>query len=69
LRLRFNQVFVGLLVLAILSAFVLPADITNRLRGFQAIFAPVSRPYPRRRISVRDRIAPRLHHDTRKRTM
>jgi len=65
LRLRFNQVFVGLLVLAILSAFVLPADITNRLRGFQAIFAPVSRPTRAVASSVHDRIAPRLHHDTR----
>jgi len=44
MRLRFNQVFVGLLVLAILSAFVLPVDLTNRLRGIQGLFAPVSRP-------------------------
>ena len=44
LRLRFNQVFVGLLVLAILSAFVLPADLTNRLRGLQGLFAPVGTP-------------------------
>ena len=65
MRLRFNQVFVGLLVLAILSAFILPAELTNRLRGFQAIFAPVSRPTRAVASSVHDRIAPRFYRDKR----
>jgi hypothetical protein len=44
MSLRFNQVFAGLLALSILSAFLLPASVTNPLRGFQALFSPVSRP-------------------------
>jgi cell shape-determining protein MreC len=63
LRLRFNQVFLGLLALAILSAFVLPADLGNRLRGLQAIFAPVSRPTRAVASSVHNRLV--KNRDTR----
>jgi cell shape-determining protein MreC len=44
-QLRFNHVFVGLLALSVLSAFVLPARITNPARAnVQNIFAPVAAP-------------------------
>ena len=63
LRLRFNQVFLGLMALAMLSAFVLPPDLGNRLRGFQAIFAPVSRPTRAVASSVHNRLV--KNRDTR----
>ena len=44
MRLRFNQVFVGLLALSFLSAFILPSRYTNPLRSIQGLFYPVSRP-------------------------
>src|SRR5215207_10673699 len=65
MSLRFNTVFVGLLALAFLSAFVLPPELGNRLRGVQAVFAPVSRPTRAIAASARSRIAPRPHRDTR----
>src|SRR5688572_13769073 len=65
MSLRFNTVFVGLLALAFLSAFVLPPELGNRLRGVQAVFAPVSRPTRAIASSARNRIAPKLHRDTR----
>ena len=43
-RLRFNQVFVGLIALAFVSAFVLPSRYTNPVRSIQGLFYPVSRP-------------------------
>ena len=43
-HLRFNQVFVGLLALSFLSAFVLPSRLTNPLRSIQGLFYPVARP-------------------------
>jgi cell shape-determining protein MreC len=44
-RLRFNHVFVGLMGLCLLSAFVLPARATDPLRStVQGLFFPVSRP-------------------------
>src|SRR6266550_4178466 len=43
-QLRFNQVFVALLGLSFLSAFVLPARYTNPVRNLQGLFAPVARP-------------------------
>src|SRR5438067_2172490 len=43
-RLRFNQVFVGLLALSFLSAFVVPAKLTNPLRSIQGLFYPASAP-------------------------
>jgi cell shape-determining protein MreC len=65
LSLRFNTVFVGLLALAFLSAFVLPAELGNRLRGTQAVFAPVSRPTRAVASAARNRIASKPHNDTR----
>src|SRR5947207_15352334 len=43
-HLRFNQVFVGLLALSFVSAFVLPSRYTNPLRSIQGLFYPVARP-------------------------
>ena len=43
-RLRFNQVFVGLLALSFVSAFILPSKYTNPVRTIQGLFYPVSRP-------------------------
>lgn len=65
MRLRFNQVFAGLLALAILSAFVLPPELGDRLRGIQAVFAPVARPTRAVAQNVRHRLANRPHRDTR----
>ena len=65
MRLRFNTVFVGLLVLAFLSAFVLPPELGNRLRGVQAVFAPVARPTRAVASAARSKIAPHQHRDTR----
>ncbi|MEO6437093.1 MAG: rod shape-determining protein MreC [Tepidisphaeraceae bacterium] len=41
---RFNQIFVLLLLLSFISAFFLPAGITNRARNLQALFYPIARP-------------------------
>lgn len=65
MSLKFNQVFVCLLLLSVLSAFVLPARLTNRLRGFGGIFAPVSRPTRAIAASVHDRVSKKDHRDTR----
>jgi cell shape-determining protein MreC len=63
--LRFTTVFVGLLALAFVSAFVLPPELGNRLRGVQAVFAPVSRPTRAVASAARNKIAPHRHNDTR----
>src|SRR4051812_20187899 len=57
-NLRFNQVFVGLLGLSVLSAFVIPPRFTNPVRNIQGLFVPVSG--PARSIASRgqDRFAP-----------
>jgi cell shape-determining protein MreC len=44
MSLRFNQVFVGLLALSFLSAFILPSRLTNPVRSVQGLFYPVARP-------------------------
>jgi len=44
MSLRFNQVFVGLVALSFISAFVLPAHLTNPVRSVQGLFYPVARP-------------------------
>jgi cell shape-determining protein MreC len=62
---RFNQVFLGLLALAAVSAFVLPVDLTNRLRGFQSIFAPVARPTRAVAGALNDRFRHEQPRDTR----
>ena len=43
-QLRFNQVFVGLMALSFLSAFILPQKYSDRVRNIQGLFAPVARP-------------------------
>jgi cell shape-determining protein MreC len=65
---KFNQVFVSLLLLSVLSAFVLPPHLTNRLRGFGALFAPVSRPTRAIASSIHNRVASKPHRDTRETT-
>src|SRR4051812_22595122 len=57
-RFRFNQVFVALLCLSFLSAFVIPAAYTNRVRNLQGIFAPVSRPARAIGYALHNRFAP-----------
>ena len=57
-QLKFNQVFVGLLGLAFLSAFVLPARFTNPVRNLQGLFAPVARPARAVGYAVHSRFAP-----------
>jgi cell shape-determining protein MreC len=59
--LRFNQVFVLLIALSLLSAFVLPAKFTNPVRGIQGVFYPVSRPARAIGWRVRQRLAPPAH--------
>jgi cell shape-determining protein MreC len=44
-HLKFNHVFVALMLLSAACAFVIPLRVTNPLRAqFQSLFAPVSRP-------------------------
>jgi cell shape-determining protein MreC len=44
-KLGFNQIFAAILVLCLISAFVLPMEYTDPVRGaVQGMFAPVSRP-------------------------
>src|SRR3954467_12049422 len=43
-QLKFNQLFVALLGLSFLTAFVLPPRYTNPVRNLQGLFAPVARP-------------------------
>ena len=64
MSLRFHQVFVLLLALAFVSAFFLPQRLTDRLRGVQALFAPVSRPTRAVASSLHERFA-QQHRDTR----
>jgi hypothetical protein len=43
--LRFNHIFLGLLALSAASAFVIPARVSDRLRGnLQVVFYPIARP-------------------------
>lgn len=41
---RFTEVFTGLLLLSLISAFFLPAELTKSARNIQAVFYPVARP-------------------------
>jgi hypothetical protein len=43
-QVRFNHVFVGLMVLSFLCAFVIPTEYSDRVRNVQGLFAPVARP-------------------------
>ena len=65
MSLRFNQVFVGLFALAVASAFVLPAGLTDRLPRVGAIFAPVSAPTRAIAGRLHDRFASAKVRDTR----
>jgi cell shape-determining protein MreC len=62
---RFNQVFVLLLLLSALSAFLIPARYTDRFRNVQKLFAPVSVPARSLGVAVRDRVAPKDLDDKR----
>ena len=56
--LRFNHVFVALLILSFLSAFIIPLRLTNPVRAqFQNIFAPVSRPIGAVASYIHDKLA------------
>ena len=58
-RLRFNHVFLGLLVLSALCAFLVPRRYTNLLRGrVDALFAPVAYPLRKAAAAVTGRIQP-----------
>jgi cell shape-determining protein MreC len=54
---KFNQVFVGLISLSILSAFVINPKYTNRIRNFQGLFAPVALPVRHMAAAVNDRFS------------
>src|SRR5687767_6826386 len=64
-NLRFNQVFVALLVLSICTSFLLPANIADPLRGVAKLFAPIA--WPARKIGsvMRHRFAPEQPRDQR----
>src|SRR5437016_2734172 len=47
---RFNQLWIALLILSILGAFVIPQQYSDRVRNVQAIFAPVA--WPTRKIAT-----------------
>jgi hypothetical protein len=58
-RIRFNHVFIALVLGSAISAFVLPVRVTDRLRApVQILFAPVSRPVHVAAAGVLDRISP-----------
>jgi cell shape-determining protein MreC len=65
-RLRFNQVFVGLLALSAASAFVLPQHLTDPFRNVQKLFAPIAWPARKIAANVRERVAPARRDDDRK---
>ncbi|HYO11354.1 MAG TPA: rod shape-determining protein MreC [Tepidisphaeraceae bacterium] len=62
---RFNQVYVGLLLLSVCSAFFIPARYTDPIRGVQKLFAPVSIPARKIGSVVRHRVAPEGERDRR----
>ena len=43
-RLKFNEVFVGLLLMSFCTAFVVPSRFTNPVRSIQGLFYPVAMP-------------------------
>jgi cell shape-determining protein MreC len=66
LRLRFNQVFFGLMTLSFISAFVAPQHLTDASRvQFEGLFIPVSRPAFTMANWLRRRISPDPPDDTR----
>ena len=60
---RFREVFILLLLLSFISAFFLPAGITNPARNLQAIFYPVARPARAIGASLSERFAPPVKDD------
>jgi hypothetical protein len=62
---RFNQVWVGLLMLATASAFFIPQKYTNRVRNVQGLFAPVAAPTRRIASAIDRKIAKPDTTDTR----
>ena len=66
-HIKFNHVFAFLLILSALSAFVIPAEYTNKaLPQVQSIFAPVSAPARKLGAWVHSRVSPRESPDKRK---
>src|SRR5437763_4930482 len=59
---KFNQVWVGLIALATLSAFVINPKYTNRVRNVQGIFAPIAAPTRRIASALGERFA--KHEET-----
>src|SRR5689334_4300722 len=58
-QIRFNHVFSGLLTLSLISAFALPARLTNPVRSnVQNIFAPVAVPIRKLAAFVHGRVVP-----------
>ncbi len=55
--LKFNQVFVGLLIISTLSAFVINPKYTNRIRNFQGLFAPIALPVRHLAAAANDRFS------------
>src|SRR5438552_5273035 len=56
--LKFNQVFTALMLLALLSAFFIPQNLSNTARAqVQNIFAPVARPARLVASAIHDRLA------------
>src|SRR2546421_5003441 len=60
---RFNQFFVGLLALSLLSAFVIPSRYTNPVRSIQRLFAPIAWPARGVGAALRGRFTPQKHDD------
>src|SRR5947199_248959 len=64
-QLRFNHVFLGLMLLSGLSAFVIPQKYSDRVRNIQGVFAPVARPISALAGWAHGRIAPEKVSDKR----
>ena len=62
---KFNHVFVGLLVLSALSAFVINPKYTNRVRNVQGLFAPVASPVRRVALALDARLSQHEEKDHR----
>jgi len=62
---RFNQVWVGLVMLAFASAFFIPQKYTNKFRNIQGLFAPVAAPTRKLAAALDRKIAKPETQDTR----
>jgi cell shape-determining protein MreC len=62
---RFNHVWVGLVLLAFASAFFIPQKYTNKIRNVQGLFAPVASPTRKLALAIDRKIAKPETHDTR----